>query len=311
MVNKHKTDMVAISEPLVNSNKIEGYKRFLGFNHCISNINGKIWCFWRDGCDVSVIHNHVQQMTLKVQKNHNCQELFVTAVYAKCTASERMDLWSSLENLNRIINQPWCIGGDFNVILHPEEKIGGLPHRNAESYDFFECMDSCGMMDIGYIGSNYTWCNNWTPSLRIWKRLDRVFVNDQWAQKYNSNTVKHLPRVGSDHRPLLFKNFREIVTSDWRLHIQGNPMWKLQQKLKRLGKKLSKWSREGICDVHENTEMWEDRMQFLEDKDMELRTDDSREDLNKGHAEYIYWLNKQDSILKQKSQVRWFEEEQH
>ncbi|XP_060178298.1 uncharacterized protein LOC132608263 [Lycium barbarum] len=206
MVNKHKTDMVAMSEPLVNSNKIEGYKRFLGFNHCISNINGKIWCFWRDGCDVSVIQNHVQQMTLKVQKNQNCQEMFVTAVYAKCTASERMELWSSLENLNRVINQPWCVGGEFNVILHPEEKIRGLPHRNSESYDFFECMDSCGMMDIGYIGSNYTWCNNWIPSLRIWKRLDRVFVNDQWAQKYSSNTVKHLPRVGSDHRPMLFKS---------------------------------------------------------------------------------------------------------
>ncbi|XP_059290974.1 uncharacterized protein LOC132044497 [Lycium ferocissimum] len=41
---------------------------------------------------------------------------------------------------------------------------------------------------------------------------------------------------------------------------------------------------------------------------MEARTENSREEVNRGHAEYISWLNKQDDILKQKFQVRWFKE---
>ncbi|XP_059281014.1 uncharacterized protein LOC132034649 [Lycium ferocissimum] len=224
--------------------------------------------------------------------------MYVTAIYAKCTPGERMELWSSLDILNRDIKLPWCIGGDFNVILHPEEKIGGLPHRNAESYDFSECMDSCGIVDIGYSGSNYTWCNNWRPSLRIMKSLTE-WKNDQVGGiKY----FKFLEFWTCQ------EDFLDVVQSDWNLHIDGNPMWRFQQKLKRLGKRLATWSRNEIGDVHENAEVRENKMQILEDLDMEARTENSREEVNRGHAEYISWLNKQDGILKQKSQVRWFEE---
>lgn len=149
MIHKQKVDMVVISEPIVNMNKVDVYMRYLGFNHCKSNINGKIWCFWRDNCNVSITQDHDQHITMEVLKNQNSDGFFVTTVYAKCKKNERKELWASLEGLNKVINKPWTIGGDFNVILHPEEKLGGLPHRSWKSYDFLECMDSCGMTDIG------------------------------------------------------------------------------------------------------------------------------------------------------------------
>ncbi|XP_047253695.1 uncharacterized protein LOC124887823 [Capsicum annuum] len=135
----------------------------------------------------------------------NSEEYFVIAVYSKCTSTEKKELWSNLEGLKNMINSLWCIGGDFNVILHPEEKTGGRPHRNYNSFNFSEFMDTCGVKDVGFIGSKLTWCNNWTPRKRVWKRLDRVFINDSRAQKYNFNTVKHLARTCPDHRPMLFK----------------------------------------------------------------------------------------------------------
>ncbi|KAM3394231.1 hypothetical protein P3S68_003233 [Capsicum galapagoense] len=266
LVYKNKVDMVAISEPMVNMNKVEGYKRFLGFDHCTTNVTGKLWCFWRDNCIVSLIQNHEQHITMKIRKNQNSENFYVTVVHAKCTKVERKELWNSLENLNKIITMPWCIGGNFNVILHPEEKLGGLPHRNSKSFDFMECMDSCGMTDIGYTGSKYTWCNNWSPCKRIWKRLDRVFINDLWAQKYSNKIVKHMARTGSDHRPILLKcnnelnngykyfkfldfwithsDFKNVVSTEWSKYLNGNTMWRSQYKLKRLGKRLTQWSRD-------------------------------------------------------------------
>ncbi|XP_060195055.1 uncharacterized protein LOC132624268 [Lycium barbarum] len=164
-----------------------------------------------------------------------------------------------------------CIGGDFNVILHLEEELGGLPHRNSRSLDFAECIDSCGMLDVGFNGSRYTWCNNWRPNKRIWMRLDRVFINDDWATKYANNSVRHLARIGPDHRSLLFKcengqvcgpkyfkfldfwttqnYFLEVVRMDWSKNITENPMWILQNKLKSVAKRLSAWSREEISDA--------------------------------------------------------------
>lgn len=92
LVNKYKVDMVTISEPMLNMNKIEGYKIYLGFKHCTTNVNGKLWCFWRDNCIASVIQSHDQHITINIKKDQYCKKFFVTAVYAKHTMAERKSL---------------------------------------------------------------------------------------------------------------------------------------------------------------------------------------------------------------------------
>lgn len=140
------------------------------------------------------------------------------------------------------------------------EKVGGKPHRAYNSLDFIRTMEVGALVDIGCSGPRLTWCNNRRPRKRIWKRLDRIFINDNWAQMYNHNMVKHLTRTGSDHRPLLLKcyndqnhhikyfrflnfwvkqpDFMEVVQQVWNTTIEGNHMWKLQSKLKLLRKKV-------------------------------------------------------------------------
>ncbi|XP_019260352.1 PREDICTED: uncharacterized protein LOC109238375 [Nicotiana attenuata] len=49
-------------------------------------------------------------------------------------------------------------------------------------------------------------------------------------------------------------------------------------------------------------------MNDLEELDLQNNSDLSREELNKGQAEYINWMTMQDSILKQKANIKWFEE---
>ncbi|KAK6796174.1 hypothetical protein RDI58_003875 [Solanum bulbocastanum] len=75
LTNKYKVDMVAISEPMVNGNKVEGYKRFLGFDHRTSGCNGQLWCFWRNSCIGSIIQDHEQHISLKIKKNQGCENL--------------------------------------------------------------------------------------------------------------------------------------------------------------------------------------------------------------------------------------------
>lgn len=129
LVNINKVTFVAISEPLVDMNKIEGYRKFLGFQYCIANTNGKIWCFWSHLDNAMVLTNDEQQITITFQNTLNNFNLSFTAVYAKGTPLERKDLWESLEDTSILIKGPWCIAGDFNVIMDPDEKLGGRPHR--------------------------------------------------------------------------------------------------------------------------------------------------------------------------------------
>lgn len=154
------------------------------------------------------------------------------------------------------------------------KKMGGRPHRENKSFDFISCMDSCVVVDAGFVGPKFTWCNNWRPEKRVWKRLDRILINDTWTQRFQNNFVRHLGRTGSDHRPILLRcqndqgtgvnyfkflnfwvdqpGFFDLVQQIWDTRIDGNAIWQLQQRLKTLGGRLSTWSREIIGDVHQN-----------------------------------------------------------
>ncbi|XP_070032638.1 uncharacterized protein [Nicotiana tomentosiformis] len=178
----YNVELVAILEPFASINQIKRCRRFLGYQHCVSNTNCQIWIMWSGNNMATILNNHEQQLTIKLDYGAANSDLYITAVYSKCPPEERRDMWSSLELTNLQVKVPWCIGGDFNVILDPDEKKGSRPYRMSKSLEFSTCMDNCGMMDLDFVGPKYTWCNNWEPRRRIWKRLDRVFINDQLSQ---------------------------------------------------------------------------------------------------------------------------------
>lgn len=105
-------------------NKIEGYKKFLGFQYRKANINGKTWCFWSYIDQFEIIANEEQQLSINFKETAQDKGTVITTVYAKCTSVERRDLWSNFEYLNDIIDGPWCVGGDYNVIMDSDEKVG-------------------------------------------------------------------------------------------------------------------------------------------------------------------------------------------
>ncbi|XP_070003283.1 uncharacterized protein [Nicotiana sylvestris] len=159
------------------------------------------------------------------------------------------------------------------------------------SLEFQTCINNCGLVDVGYNGSSYTWYNNRRPAKRIWKRLDRILVNDLWDHLFQRYSVRHFARTGSDHRPPFMKNlasnqhhisyfrflncwtniegFHDIVKETWNTEVTGNPMWILQNKLKALSKRLSQWFRNEVGDINEAVVNWEDKLQELEDIDIE------------------------------------------
>lgn len=53
------------------------------------------------------------------------QEVFVAAIYACTTYTQRRNLWMELASLQQNHIGPWCFIGDFNVVLGAHEKRGG------------------------------------------------------------------------------------------------------------------------------------------------------------------------------------------
>lgn len=100
---------------------------------------------------------------------------------------------------------PWCTIGDFNVIIVPYEKLGGIPYDIKKSFEFLGVNEACGLTNIGFRGLKFTWSILRGIHYRIWKRLDRALIFDLWLEKMSLTTITHLPFLGFDCCPLLLE----------------------------------------------------------------------------------------------------------
>ena len=67
---------------------------------------------------------------------------------------------------------------------------------------FRDAIDECGFLDLGFLGSQYTWQKNFTNGHLVWERLDRGLATNDWLIKFADSWVHHLSLDTFDHYPL-------------------------------------------------------------------------------------------------------------
>ncbi|XP_060181961.1 uncharacterized protein LOC132611561 [Lycium barbarum] len=325
---QYKITFMTLQEPFCRNTKIDKCRRGLGYQFTYANCSNKIWILCDEFLECNIIHDTEQHLTCTINTGNG--KITVTAVYAKCEANLREELWDELRNMASSCNNPWMVIGDFNCIIDPDEKRGGNQHRMSESMPLINCMMDCELADAGFIGSKFTWCNGWAPRERIWKRLDRALINQQWSQQYNITTITHLVRTGSDHAPLLitvsnnnnvppkyFKflnlwvdepGFMDVVQNAWNIETEGSKMWQFHAKLKNTTKNLSWWSRNCIGDIFNNTKEKEKMVAELEDQCQQNNNEENRMKLNQANANLIRHYKVEEAFWKQKSSIKWHNE---
>ncbi|XP_060190835.1 uncharacterized protein LOC132620152 [Lycium barbarum] len=180
-ITQYNLSFIALQEPFIKEDKIETYKNTLGMQDCFANSSNKIWIFWKAGFHWKIF--------------------YISIVYAKSRSTGREDLWRYMRIFASTIDQPWSVSGDFNCILNEEEKYGGRPYSLNKSIPFIDCLNDCGLSDMGFTGNAFTWCNERKEQEIIWKILDRVLANEKWDEDIGNTTIQHLPRLSSDHCP--------------------------------------------------------------------------------------------------------------
>ena len=87
-------------------------------------------------------------------------------------------LWQLLEALRDQCEMPWIVFSDFNEIVYSYEKSGGLERDGKHMANFRDCLDKCGLFDLGYVGQCFAWCNEWHGEQRTKLKLDRMVANE-------------------------------------------------------------------------------------------------------------------------------------
>ncbi|XP_060181254.1 uncharacterized protein LOC132610870 [Lycium barbarum] len=254
----HKFFLVALMEPFQHQRQIQKYRRKLGMPNANFNCNGKIWFFVQDKVDVEVLLDTEQSITNKLFFQDLNKAMVVSMIYAKCNEGDRLQLWDDMYGVASNMAFPWLIGGDFNIILNEEEKIGGLPVSPQEYEDFAFCMNSCELHEIPFKGSPFTWWNGRAANYCIFKRLDRMLHNELFQDWFGNLKVEYLSRTGSDHAPLL------LTCGDQEEELSEDVFLSFKLKLKKVKIALSKWSKETFGDIFKQLVIREDIVKIKE-----------------------------------------------
>ena len=129
--------------------------------------------------------------------------------YGQPDSGKRHISWKLIKALKKQCDMPWVIFGDFNEITHSNEKLGWLERDANQMRVFRECLDNCGLTDLGFVGQRFTWCNEWLGYQRMLIRLDSMVANDEWRELFPEAKVHHVSMSASNHCLLvLFLRYR-------------------------------------------------------------------------------------------------------
>lgn len=137
---------------------------------------------------------------------------------------------------------------------------GGECAHIARCKLFQDVLDTCGFMDLGFTGPEFTW-QGVRHGKVIWEGLDRGVAKYDWMAKFPATTVRHLFCISSYQRPLLLllvpngeldrwkrKPFRfeelwladrgcsDIVRQAWDFRPNGHLMFRVVTKIRKCKK---------------------------------------------------------------------------
>ena len=65
--------------------------------------------------------------------------------------------------------------------------------------DFNSFINSNELLDIGFEGFSWTWCNNWNSKGEVKERIDRILGNESWIRKFEKAKCTYVEAEVSDH----------------------------------------------------------------------------------------------------------------
>ncbi|GKC62627.1 RNA-directed DNA polymerase, eukaryota, reverse transcriptase zinc-binding domain protein [Tanacetum coccineum] len=184
------------------------------------------WCRivigWDSETNIQILHKTSQVIFCIINAPKFKFKCYFSFVYAANKGVERRDLWKVLINDHRYVNgNPWCIAGDMNVILNPNEHSCGTSIMNSDMVEFQDCLNVIEMKDISNSGLQFTWTKNLHKAkvgimTGVLKKLDRVMTNKDFIKSFPQAHAKFLPYIISDHSPAILcvpSNIRKKVKS--------------------------------------------------------------------------------------------------
>lgn len=174
-----------------------------------------------DNIKCEVLHSTEQEIHACIQVSPHISPWFISAIYASPCFERRKLLWENLKVFAQRRSLRWLVLGDCNQVLSAEDKFGGNPINIGRASLFNKCLDTFGLVDLGFSGPRYTWSNLRVLGGLIQEHLDTCWSNSSWKIMFPNTAVRHLPRTQSDHSPVLLNTNPYISSFSKPFHFKS------------------------------------------------------------------------------------------
>ncbi|XP_073362264.1 uncharacterized protein [Aegilops tauschii subsp. strangulata] len=176
--------------------------------------------------------------------------------------------------------------GDFNEVIHAHEHDGVANRSQAQMDLFRDALDTCGLTNIGYTGTNWTFEKKVSGGTYTRVRLDRGVGNAAFVSAFPNANIEHKSAASSDHIPILLR-LRDVhacsrgprpfkyelcwerdealpgvVETGWA-RVAGDSVESLHGKLQGLSADLTHWERTHFGSVRREIDQLKRQVQIL------------------------------------------------
>ncbi|XP_071900933.1 uncharacterized protein [Coffea arabica] len=328
--NLFSPSMVFLSETKNRTIYMKKVKNILRFDEMVvvetMNKAGGLALLWKEEVKVLQVLKTAFTIEAHVVDLENNYDWWFVGIYASCDNHIRKQQWKVIERRKSLWGERWILAGDFNDIISNEEKWGGIYRQETSFQDFKQFINGNQLMDIGFTGHPWTWCNNWEDTGEIKQRLDRGLCSLSWSQVYENIVCRHIDSYASDHSILIIdtkpnssrrrKRFYfdktwlqkadigDVIREAWQQETQGSRMYQVTSKIKNCRLALSKWKNRFQTNSRQKIENIQFQLSELKKSTGSTRNGFKaslkRQLKDAYHEEEQYW--------QQKSRIQWLRE---
>ena len=187
--------------------------------------SGGLAMMWKEGVDIRLRSCSNSHIDVEIHEGSAPTPWRATGFYGQPDAGKRFISWQLLDLLKNQISMPWIVFGDFNEIMWSSEKIGWMDRNANQMAEFRDCLNRCELVDLGFIGQKFTWCNGRGGEQRTKVRLDRMVANEEWMRLFPEARVRHVAMSISDHCLLLLSLSRRQPKKQGKKRFFFEAMW--------------------------------------------------------------------------------------
>ncbi|KAL9690014.1 hypothetical protein QQ045_010407 [Rhodiola kirilowii] len=325
LIRVHRPLVVGLVESKSDSSRCEKVRVKLGFDCCFAvparGRSGGLVLFWNNMTDVSVVSYSGFHIDCTL---NNKGPVHVTIFYGNPRTSLRHVSWNLIRKLRELINQPWCIIGDFNEICYYSESSSRNRSRHVYMEHFRDVLRECGLVDLGFKGTKFTYSNKRQGCEEVRSCVDRAVGDDLWLNKFPNASVEHLVSHHSDHCPLLFKldgisggqnklfrfesmwmrdaSLADIISKTWNPSVDSASM---NDKLAFLSQNLKIWNIKCFGNVNSQLKRLNGELDAVRQG---LRSHETIDNEKRIAKEIDEWLVREEFMWAQRSRVSWLGE---